>query len=313
MSILSQTTDRGVEALPLPSLASDCHVHVFQPGRFPYAADRSYTPGEASLAELRAHHARIGIERAVLVQPSVYGTDNACLLDGLAGLGSDRGRGVAGVDPSVVSDTDLDALWAAGVRGLRVNFEAGGHAASDRPSIIRATAAAAAGRMAIQLYVDVATAAIVAPELVAAGVTLVLDHHAGFNVGVDPDGREFATLLDALASGKLWVKLSAPYRAGDAEPGYPILRAAAERLIAARPDRMVWASDWPHTGGGADRARRDPLSIEPFRAFDARADLGRLGDWVGDRPTFDTILTANAAALFDFPATTEQSNPGREP
>lgn len=294
-------------ALPPPG-ATDCHAHVFEPARFPYAPDRSYTPGEAPLAGLQALHARIGIERTVLVQPSVYRTDNACLLDALARLGPARGRAVAVIDPATAADAELDALWSAGVRGLRVNLAADRRSpASDPRALVRATAAAAAGRMAVELGVDVATAARVAPELVAAGTRVVLDHHAGFRPGIDPDGRAFAALLDALGSGSLWVKLSAPYRAGDAEAGCPGLRAATERLIAVRRDRMVWASDWPHTGGGTDRAHRDPMRLEPFRAVDVQADLCRLRDWAGDRETFEAILATNPAALFDFPG----AAPGR--
>lgn len=285
----------------LPEGACDSHVHVFDPDRFAYAPGRAYTPGPALVADLRAHLARLGLDRCVVVQPSVHGTDNRCLLATLAGLGPQVARGVAVIDPQGVTDDDLARLHAAGVRALRVNFEAGGAAPADRLTAIRATAGRIAGSgMAVQLYADVATAAQAVQTV--RDVPLILDHYAGFRAGVDIAGPAFGTILRALATGNVWVKLSAPYRAGSTGPDHAELRPAAQAMIATAPDRMVWASDWPHTGGGADRARRGPAEIEPFRQIDDAADLRRLADWVGDDARLAAILSANPAALFDFPA-----------
>src|SRR5205085_6732177 len=108
--------------LRLPANACDCHVHVFEPARFPYASWRAYTPPAAEVGRLQDLHGALGVERVVLVQPSVYGVDNDCMLDALHALGTDRARGVAVVDLATVSDTRLRALHAAGVRGARLNL-----------------------------------------------------------------------------------------------------------------------------------------------------------------------------------------------
>jgi predicted TIM-barrel fold metal-dependent hydrolase len=78
---------------------TDCHLHIFGPTtRYPYTANRAYTPSEASLASYNALAASLGLERMVIVQPSVYGKDNACTLDMTAAAGKARARAVAVVD-----------------------------------------------------------------------------------------------------------------------------------------------------------------------------------------------------------------------
>jgi len=116
----------------IPEYTCDTHVHVFEPAQFPYAAQRAYTPGSATVAQLLVMHQDLGVGRVVLVQPSVYGTDNACLLHAIECIGQARARGVAVVDLNTVSDDTLAQLHAGGVRGIRlnlhVNSEAGGQA-----------------------------------------------------------------------------------------------------------------------------------------------------------------------------------------
>ena len=105
----------------LPDNTTDCHVHVFDPVRFPYVSDRRYTPPAATADELAAVHGRLGVQRVVLVQPSVYGSDNRCLFAALDQFGG-RARGVA-----VVGDGDdaarLGAMHTSGVRGVRLNLQ----------------------------------------------------------------------------------------------------------------------------------------------------------------------------------------------
>ena len=131
--------------LPFPPPgACDCHVHVIGPkARFPLAADRRYTPKDAPAAELAAMLARLRLDRVVLVQPSFYRTDNACMLDAMAQLKEVRGVAVL---PAQVSDDELDALDDAGVRGLRVNIATAGGASFDAiRRDIEAAAACASG------------------------------------------------------------------------------------------------------------------------------------------------------------------------
>src|SRR5262249_48908744 len=107
--------------LALPSGSCDCHAHIFGPqSRYPLAATRSYTPPDCPLPSYLEMLRAIGVERAVLVQPSVYGTDNSLLVDALASKTFPL-RGIAVVDDDI-SDAELDKLNAAGVRGVRLNL-----------------------------------------------------------------------------------------------------------------------------------------------------------------------------------------------
>lgn len=286
----------------LPSGSCDCHVHVFDPARFPLDPQRTYTPGLANLHMLEAHLAALGLERVVLVQPSVHGTDNACLLDALARLDG-RGRAVAVVDPETATAQELRALKAAGVSALRVNLESRGETRPDaaRPVFARTAARAAEHGLAVQIYATLSLLPHLADLIAQSPIPTILDHFAGAKAADGLNQPGFADLMDLLATGKVWVKLSGPYRAS-ALPDYADLAPIALRLIGARPDRLVWASDWPHTGGGKERALRGPFALEPFRAIDDAFALRALRTWCGDGATFRAILATNAATLFQFPS-----------
>src|SRR6266536_5200684 len=72
----------------VPAGACDCHTHVFgDPQRFTFTPARTYTPEPASVDEMRRLHRALHMDRVVIVQPSVYGTDNSCTLDAIRQLG----------------------------------------------------------------------------------------------------------------------------------------------------------------------------------------------------------------------------------
>src|SRR4051812_43037858 len=107
--------------LRIPPNSTDCHLHIFGPAeRYPYASNRAYTPPEASLASYDALAAGLGLERMVIVQPSVYGKDNSCTLDMAGAAGKGRARAVVVVDDSF-SDSQLSEMNGRGARGIRVN------------------------------------------------------------------------------------------------------------------------------------------------------------------------------------------------
>src|SRR5690606_1382821 len=199
-------------ASALPAGACDCHVHVVgDPRRYPMAADRHYTPGPAGPANLLRHLDGLGLARAVIVQPSIYGTDNRCLLDSLEAL-QGAGRGVAVLDPDVTPAALAD-LHACGVRGVRINLESAGR--SD-PHSIRAALAAWGRRLAplgwhVQVYASLDAIAAAAPALGALPVPVVLDHFAMIPAGTALADPRVQAVLGLLASGAAYVKLSAPY------------------------------------------------------------------------------------------------------
>lgn len=297
MALAKETQSSAI--IPLGSI--DCHVHVFEPDRFSYAKDRSYTPGTATVDELQRFHERIGIARTVLVQPSTYGVDNRCLLAAVDALGKQVARGVAVVDAATVTDAELEALKTAGVVGVRVNLSVKGE---ERVEAARRAVAGAIRRVAdhdlvVQVYVDLPLVEALADIVAASPVPVVLDHFAGARIpGVDV-GTGLDPLRQLLDTGKVWIKLSAPYRV-TARPDFADIEPLLRTLIAANPDRLVWASDWPHTGGNAERHERKPTDIEPFRTIDdARArDLVVMAS--GSEETKRKIFVDNAERLFRF-------------
>ncbi|MEN4919169.1 amidohydrolase family protein [Achromobacter spanius] len=288
-------------AAPLPANACDCHVHVVAPqADHPMLADRHYTPGPASTADLQAHLDRLGLAHAVIVQPSIYGTDNALLVDSLLALDG-AARGVAVVDDDV-ADTELARLHDAGVRGLRVNLESTG--ASDAATVSQALSAWA-GRLAgqgwhLQVYASLDAIAAAAPALGRLPVPVVLDHFAMIPAHVSLDDPRVGQVLDLVGNGSAYVKLSASYRVCG-NPDDPVqaarVTALARTIVGRNPERALWASDWPHTN--REPGKR-PTEVSAYRDVPAARLLGELDAWLPDADLRRQVLAANPAALYGF-------------
>jgi predicted TIM-barrel fold metal-dependent hydrolase len=287
----------------VPAGACDCHAHVFGPyDRFPLSAGRPYTPSEASVDDLRALHAALGIERAVVVAASPYGTDNGALLAAVRALG-DAGRGVVALDPDL--QVDLETMHAAGVRGVRINLASVG--ASD-PAAAEAALHATAARVAsrgwhVDLHASLDVIAALRDAIERLPAPTVIDHFGYADPGRGPEQPGFAALCELAAAGRVYVKLSAPERLPGGDPDHPGVAALARALLDAAPDRMLWASDWPHTGGGPHGGgARGPDQVEPFRAVDDDRALDRLREWTrDDEDELRRVLVENPARLYGFP------------
>jgi len=280
----------------VPRNACDCHVHIFGPDEhFPFSAKRLYTPGPASIADLLALHRALYIDRVVVVHPSPYGADNACTVDAVRKLGT-RARGVAVIDDKT-TDAMLADMHAAGIRGVRVNLESYGE--SD-PAVAGRHLQQAAERVAplgwhVQTYTNLAILAALHDTILKLPVTLVVDHFGRPKASLGTDQPAFAEFLALLRSGKVYVKISAPYRISQ-QPDYADAAPIARAMIAANPDRVVWGTDWPHPGA----AKRDPAEIEPFRPEDNGEALNRLVNWTKNRAELQKILVDNPARLYQF-------------
>jgi len=289
----------GAIDFPVPKGACDCHTHVFGPNvLFPFDPARKYTPGEASSVELIALHRALGIDRVVIVHPSPYGSDNRATLAGMRSYG--RGaRGVAVIDANT-TDEQLKTMHDAGIRGARVNLETGG--VNDPAAAARGLTETAA-RVAplgwhVQTYTNLNLVASLREVMGSLPVPLVIDHfgRAQARLGVQQPG--FADLLALVASGKAYVKLSAPHRLGDM-PDDENTTAIARALIDANPGRMLWGTDWPHPGG-RPRAPEQMHEIEPFTPTDDGAALNRLARWARTPEMIQRILVDNPARLYGF-------------
>ena len=282
----------------MPPDACDCHMHVFgAPGSYALPEVRSYTPREASLASWRRAAEAVGLRRLVIVQPSVYGSDNSCTLNALRAAGA-QARGIAQIGPAT-SDAELASLHAAGVRGIRLNPKSVG---ANDASALQGLIADAARRIAplgwhIQIYAPLALATEVAGAIREAPVPVVLDHMGGTRA--DDGEAALRPLLDLLAAGRCWVKLSGAYRVSRQADGFRDATPIARALIRANPDHCVWGTDWPHTAHHAGTPRTEAPPIE-FRALDLADLLERMAEAAEDQATLTQILAANPARLYGF-------------
>jgi predicted TIM-barrel fold metal-dependent hydrolase len=290
----------GVEhtapSFAVPKGACDCHTHIFGPdATFPLSPKRLYTPGPASIDDLIAMHNALHIERVVIVHPSPYGADNAVTVDAVRKLGG-RARGVAVIDDAT-SDAMLDDMHQAGIRGVRVNLESYGE--SD-PIVAGRQLQWAAERVArlgwhVQTYTNLAILAPLTDTIFRLPTMLVVDHFGRPKAAQGTNQSGFAEFLSLLRSGKVYVKISAPYRISE-QPHYLDAAPIACAMIAANPDRIVWGTDWPHPGA----AKRDPAVIEPFRLENDGAALNRLAAWTTSPAELQKILVDNPARLYQF-------------
>ncbi|MFI4948096.1 MAG: ROK family protein, partial [Alphaproteobacteria bacterium] len=286
-------------AFAVPEGACDCHVHVFgTAAEFPFAAKRGYTPPPASAAELLALQQALHLSRVVIVQPSVYGSDNSCTLDGMRQLGS-RARGVAVIDEATPTAA-LDRMHAAGIRGVRVNLATAGE--SD-PSQARRNLAAAVSRVApfgwhVQVYTELSVIAALKDEVPGLGVAIVFDHFGGAQAAGGVDQAGFAALVALVGAGHAYVKVSAAYRSSEKTPAYDDVAPLARALIAANPERILWGTDWPHPHAARPGAALD--RITPAYDIDDGLALNQLRRWAPGAAIRRKILVENPARLYDF-------------
>jgi predicted TIM-barrel fold metal-dependent hydrolase len=282
----------------VPAHVCDCHTHIFgDSSRFPFAASRIYTPEPASVDEMRALHRTLHTDRVVIVQPSVYGTDNSCTLDAIRQLGSSA-RGVAVIDDKT-PQTALDEMDRAGIRGIRINLETVGQA---DPAVGRERFQAAVERIKgrnwhIEIYTRLSVIEGMRDQLMAASVPLVFDHFGGAQAALGSRQAGFEILLNLVRSGKAYVKVSAPYRSSTQGPNYPDVAELAKALIAANPQRVLWGTDWPHPAQVVGRKATD---ITPLYRIDDGLVFNQLAVWARDPEQRKTILVENPAKLYGF-------------
>lgn len=229
----------------LPPGACDAAVHVYQ-GRHRSALNqrRSYDPAAVSTADLRAVHGRTGIERAVIVQPTTFGTDHGVLFEALAE--SDAWRGVMLADAST-TEADIAAAHAAGVCGVRFNLWRFLGQDFDRAVFDRVQEMVAPYGWHTRLHLQGAELAAHEDIVRAVRGPVLIDHMAHMDLAAGPDQAPMRLLLDLLREDNVWVMLSNYDRWSPAgPPDYADALPYLEALMDAAPDRCVWATDWPH-------------------------------------------------------------------
>jgi len=270
--------------LKAPPGACDTHMHFYD-AKFPKAPTAFIQPPPASVADYRKMQQRLGLTRVVIVQPSTYGTDNRCTLEAMAALG-DSARGVAVVDTSV-SDDELARLTKAGIRGIRFLMLKGG----ALPWEILETMAARVHPFGwhVQLQLDGRELPEREAMIKRLPGTLVIDHVGKFLEPVTVDHPGFKVLQRLLGNGRTWMKLSAPYEVSKkGPPNYDDVGALAKAMVKQAPERMLWASNWPHPSAPKDDMPDDAVLLDT------------LLDWAPDEATRRRILADNPAQLYGF-------------
>lgn len=269
--------------LKMPAGATDAHFHLFGPqSQYPMVDLREYTPPLISPTFARQLFDTLGIQRAVVIQPSVYGDDNRAQLEGAKEIGIAT-RAVI-VTPYKTSDRELAKFHEQGARGLRyVLAHPGGLPLSD---LERWASRLRELGWHIQFLAKGPQILEIAKRVEKLPCPAVIDHIGMFSPSSGLDQPVFRTVLRLLAQGH-WVKLSGAYRLTQEPAPFRSLIPFITRMVEERPDRIVWASDWPHVFVKGTMPNTENL-------------LDALGQWVPNEETRRRILVDNAAALYGF-------------
>ncbi|MGE0749460.1 MAG: amidohydrolase [Variibacter sp.] len=280
MAEKSQTYPR----LKAPAGLCDTHIHIYD-RRFPTAPTATMTPPDAGVGAYKEMCRRLGIARSIIVQPTTYGLDNRCTLDAIAALG-EIARGIAVVDAGV-SDEEMERLTKGGIRGVRFHQLPGGALKWEQLDAIAARVQSFGWH--IQLQLDGRDLPQYEAAIRRFPGTLVIDHTGKFLEPVPVEHAAFKILLALVDRGNTYVKLSAPYETSKAgAPHFDDVGAMAKALIRAAPERMLWASNWPHPSAAADSKPDDAMLLDVML------------EWAPDEATRTKIFVDNPARLYGF-------------
>jgi len=273
----------------LPKGSIDTHVHVFEPG-YALSPGRGYNPPWLTRADLTHLHAALGIERVVFTQPSVYGTDNSAILDAMAALNAqtpDRARAVVALDMDI-SDKQLAALDAAGVRGVRLNTDNQGGMPIGIAQIPELAARIRPLGWHLEFLFPGKDIVELMPVFSALAVPMSIAHFAYQPASAGVGAPGFRALVELARRGNTWIKISGANRVSATDlPPYDDVKPMAQALIEAAPERIMWGTDWPHP----NKYVANPNDADLVDAF---------GDWVSDEGMRRKIMVDTAAAFYRF-------------
>ena len=270
--------------LKAPALACDSHIHIYDSTTPLAPTATARAPAWATVAAYRAVQKRIGTKRVIVVQPTAYGTDNRCTVAAIAELGQASTRGVAVIDTSV-SAAELQRLNVIGIRGARFQMLPGGALPWEQMEPVAARIADLGWH--IQMQMDGRILKDREALISRLPCTVVIDHVGKFLEPVPVSHPGFQSLLRLLDRGNVWLKLAAPYEVSKSGPPlYADVGALAKRAVETHPERMVWASNWPHVAAAVPE--------------DDAMMLDLLLDWAPDTATRNRILVDNPSELYGF-------------
>jgi D-galactarolactone isomerase len=268
--------------LKTPKGACDTHMHFYDlkvPG-----APGTFLPGDFTVEDYRALQKKLGLERVIVVQPNAYRDDNTVTLNSMKALGKNA-KGVA-VVATGVADRELERLTKAGICAVRIMTLHGGMLGFDVMDAVVARVHPFGWHANIQL--DGRELPKYEAQIKRLPGKFVIDHTGKFVEPVAVDSAPFRSLLNLVETGRCWVKLSAPYETSKTgAPKYEDVGRLAKALVKKAPERMLWASNWPHPGNRQNLPRDEDL-------------LDLLLDWAPDERVRENILADNPAELYGF-------------
>jgi predicted TIM-barrel fold metal-dependent hydrolase len=279
----------------MPADAWDCHMHVTSPD-YPLAANAAYKPALHDIGHAMTFEKTVGIPNIVLVQPSIYGNDNSCLLDALEAIGPRHGRGVISIDPDAPIDSGMMEEWdKLGVRGVRLNLKSTNVEFAEESLRVMLEKYARIVKpigWVLELFIGMENMPVLEKVSGKLGIKLCIAHFGAPKLPpigqraqpFDPyDVHGFRALVSMLERGDVWVKFSAAYRF-DEDGEMRGIEAIAREVLAKAGDRVVFATDWPHT-------RFDGLDVRPF--------VERCLQWTDEAGLTEKVFTLNARELWD--------------
>lgn len=274
-----------------PEKTCDCHHHIFDPVRFPYAPEEAHNQQPpATVDDYRLLKTRLGIARNVIVQPTAYGLDNRCTLDALKQGGSSS-RAIVVVDTGV-ADKELVRMHDLGVRGIRFNIVAEGALQKSLAMIEPLSGRVAELGWQVHFWAKPDDIVSIADLLLRLPSAIVFDHFGHIPQPAGAEHSAFRVICRLIDGGRTWVKLSGAYQDSKiGAPGYDDAVKLGQAYVRYAPERMVWGSDWPHPGIWA---ARKPM-VNDVELFDT------LGAIAPEESLRNRILADNPAILFDFP------------
>jgi D-galactarolactone isomerase len=258
----------------------------FYAAKYPKHPKGPAPAADASVEDYRQLQRWLGIERVVVVQPNAYGDDNRCTMEAVAALGGNVARAIVVVRPDV-AHAELQRLHAAGARGVRFQCLPGGHSQWDVMDETLARIRPLGWHCIVQF--DGRDLPEREAQLERIPHDFIIDHTGKFLEPVGTDHAAFKGLLRLVARGNCYVKLAAPYETSKAgPPDYADVGALAKTLVKAAPERMLWASNWPHVS----------MTAENYPDDAGLLDL--LLDWAPDEAVRRKILVDNPSRLYGF-------------
>jgi D-galactarolactone isomerase len=271
---------------PLPSGATDCHIHLFDNRYFDGQPGGPPPPSNALEEHYESVQRWLGLERVVLTQGNAYQRDNQCLLRGLEYFGN-RARGIVAVGADV-SDADILTMNEKGVCGARIMNLSQGAVGLSEMLALNARVHPFGWSLIVQF--DGREIAQHRQSLKSIQGKYVIDHLGKFLEPVTPDSTEFKTLLDLVDRGNCYVKLAACYETSrTGAPHYEDVGVLARALVKHAPDRVIWGSNWPHPGA---------QSVKDYPNDVGLLDLAM--DWAGSDANIQKLLVDTPAELYGF-------------